>query len=62
VSAGELIDLRLTHQGIAEAIGSTRVTVTRLLKELESERKILRQQRHYIVICDREALDHSQNS
>jgi CRP-like cAMP-binding protein len=28
------IDLKLSHQAIAEAIGSTRVTVTRLLGDL----------------------------
>ena len=51
VSQGILIDLRLTHQNIAELIGTTRVTVTKLLKELEEEGKIIRQQRHYIIIC-----------
>lgn len=50
VSQGILIDLRLTHQHIAELIGTTRVTVTKLLKELEDEGKILRQQRHYILL------------
>lgn len=52
VPAGELIDLRLTHQGIAELIGTTRVTVTRLLKELEEEGQIIRKQRHYIILCN----------
>ena len=33
---GVTIDLRLSHQAIAEAIGSTRVTITRLLGELKS--------------------------
>ncbi|ERN42617.1 catabolite gene activator and regulatory subunit of cAMP-dependent protein kinase [Rubidibacter lacunae KORDI 51-2] len=58
VATGELIDLRLTHQGIAELIGTTRVTVTRLLKELEAQGKIVRQQRHYIILCDSEVLKH----
>ena len=31
------IDLKLSHQAIAEAIGSTRVTVTRLLGDLRNE-------------------------
>jgi CRP-like cAMP-binding protein len=31
---GIRIDLKLSHQAIAEAIGSTRVTVTRLLGDL----------------------------
>ena len=34
---GITIDLKLSHQAIAEAIGSTRVTVTRLLGELRTE-------------------------
>jgi CRP/FNR family transcriptional regulator, global nitrogen regulator len=34
---GIQIDLQLPHQGIAEAIGSTRVTVTRLLGELRDQ-------------------------
>jgi len=50
VPQGTLIDLRLTHQHIAESIGTTRVTVTKLLKELEEEGKILRQQRYYILL------------
>ena len=33
---GITIDLRLSHQAIAEAIGSTRVTITRLLGDLKS--------------------------
>ncbi|MCM1981845.1 global nitrogen regulator NtcA [Lyngbya confervoides] len=34
---GITIDLKLSHQAIAEAIGSTRVTVTRLLGELREQ-------------------------
>lgn len=37
---GITIDLKLSHQSIAEAIGSTRVTVTRLLGELRQEEMI----------------------
>lgn len=37
---GIRIDLRLSHQAIAEAIGSTRVTVTRLLGELREQSMI----------------------
>ncbi len=36
-SEGITIDLKLSHQAIAEAIGSTRVTVTRLLGDLRQE-------------------------
>ncbi len=37
---GVTIDLKLSHQAIAEAIGSTRVTVTRLLGELRQDELI----------------------
>lgn len=39
-SDGIRIDLKLSHQAIAEAIGSTRVTVTRLLGDLRQKRMI----------------------
>ncbi|MEM9541167.1 MAG: global nitrogen regulator NtcA [Cyanobacteria bacterium P01_E01_bin.42] len=39
-SDGIRIDLKLSHQAIAEAIGSTRVTVTRLLGDLRQESMI----------------------
>ena len=52
VQSGLLIDLRLTHQAIAEAIGTTRVTVTRLLNEFEREGIISRPKRHCIVLQD----------
>uniref|UniRef100_A0A832H4V5 Crp/Fnr family transcriptional regulator n=1 Tax=Oscillatoriales cyanobacterium SpSt-402 TaxID=2282168 RepID=A0A832H4V5_9CYAN len=34
---GKQLNLHLTHQEIAEAIGTTRVTVTRLIKELQQD-------------------------
>jgi len=37
---GITVDLKLSHQAIAEAIGSTRVTVTRLLGELREQSMI----------------------
>jgi global nitrogen regulator NtcA len=37
---GITIDLKLSHQAIAEAIGSTRVTVTRLLGDLREQEMI----------------------
>lgn len=37
---GITIDLKLSHQAIAEAIGSTRVTVTRLLGDLRTDEMI----------------------
>ncbi|MEM8638493.1 MAG: global nitrogen regulator NtcA [Cyanobacteria bacterium P01_G01_bin.54] len=39
-NSGIRIDLKLSHQAIAEAIGSTRVTVTRLLGDLRQEEMI----------------------
>ncbi len=39
-AGGMTIDLKLSHQAIAEAIGSTRVTVTRLLGDLRQENMI----------------------
>ncbi|ERN42865.1 global nitrogen regulator NtcA [Rubidibacter lacunae KORDI 51-2] len=40
IPEGIRIDLKLSHQAIAEAIGSTRVTVTRLLGELREKEMI----------------------
>ena len=40
IADGITIDLKLSHQAIAEAIGSTRVTVTRLLGDLRQEQMI----------------------
>jgi CRP/FNR family transcriptional regulator, global nitrogen regulator len=39
-SDGITVDLKLSHQAIAEAIGSTRVTVTRLLGDLRQNKMI----------------------
>ena len=39
-TTGVTIDLKLSHQAIAEAIGSTRVTVTRLLGDLRQDNMI----------------------
>ncbi|MFB8790838.1 MAG: Crp/Fnr family transcriptional regulator [Potamolinea sp.] len=50
VDSGKLIDLPLTHQAIAEAIGTTRVSVTRLLNQFEREGIINRYRRHFIVL------------
>ncbi len=52
VNSGQLIDLQLTHQAIAEAVGTTRVTVTRLLNQFEREGVISRPKRHFIVLRD----------
>ena len=52
VEQGRLIDLRLTHQDIAELVGLTRVTVTRLIGDLEKQGIIQRQARQFIVSHD----------
>lgn len=52
VQTGQRIDLRLTHQDIADLIGLTRVTVTRLLKAFERQGIIQRQERQFIVMQD----------
>lgn len=58
VEQGQLIDLRLTHQDIAELIGSTRVTVTRLISDLEKQGIIQRVQRQFIVLHDQQPFWH----
>lgn len=52
VISGILINIRLTHQELADLIGATRVTVTRLLNQLEQEKIISRPQRFSIIIKD----------
>jgi CRP-like cAMP-binding protein len=47
---GRLIPLRLTHQDIADAIGTTRVTVTRMLHILEAEQVIAWSSKRQIVL------------
>ncbi|NEQ21593.1 MAG: Crp/Fnr family transcriptional regulator [Microcoleus sp. SIO2G3] len=51
VASGTLLELRLTHQDLADTIGSTRVTVTRLLNEMEREGKIERSRRTILIRC-----------
>jgi CRP-like cAMP-binding protein len=53
VEQGKRIDLRLTHQDIADLIGLTRVTVTRLLNEFKRQGIIQRQERQFVVMQDR---------
>ncbi|MCP9849649.1 global nitrogen regulator NtcA [Cyanobium sp. Morenito 9A2] len=52
---GITIDLRLSHQAIAEAIGSTRVTITRLLGDLRNA-GLLQIDRKKITVFDPVAL------
>jgi CRP-like cAMP-binding protein len=48
VSQGKAIRLRLSHQGIAEVLGTSRVTVTRILQQLQREGLISRNGRELI--------------
>ncbi len=50
VEEGRLIDLPLTHQELAEVIGTTRVTVTKLINQLEQEGIITRPRRNFIIL------------
>lgn len=50
VPQGILIDVRLTHQEIAEVVGTTRVTVTRLLQQFEQAGLIGRHNGRLIVV------------
>ncbi len=47
---GQIIKIRLTHQEIAEVIGSTRVTVTRLLQKFQSERMLNWSEERYMLL------------
>jgi CRP-like cAMP-binding protein len=49
VQWGRLIDLPLTHQDIAEAINTTRVSVTRMLQHFEALGKLRRSKRQLIL-------------
>jgi CRP-like cAMP-binding protein len=54
VETGQLIDLRLTHQDIADLLNSTRVTITRILTQLEEQGLIYRLPLHRIVLKEEE--------
>ncbi|MGF1493724.1 MAG: Crp/Fnr family transcriptional regulator [Microcoleaceae cyanobacterium] len=47
---GRLINLRLTHLEISDVIGTTRVSVTRMMQRLETRGVILRPCRHSIIL------------
>ena len=49
VEQGRLIDLVLTHQEIAEAVNATRVSVTRMLQQLEAEGLLSRHSKRLIL-------------
>ena len=47
---GHLIDLRLTHQDLADILGATRVTITRALAQLEQQGMIERMNLGRIIV------------
>lgn len=50
IEIGRLINLRLTHQDLAEMTGATRVSVTKLINQLEKEGFLVRPERNSIVL------------
>ena len=54
VEQGHLLDLRLTHQNIADLTGLTRVTVTRVLNQLEQQGLIQRRSRQQLIVNESE--------
>jgi CRP-like cAMP-binding protein len=50
VAEGTRIGVRLTHQNLANAIGTTRVTVTRLLSKLKNEGAITFDRNRHIIV------------
>lgn len=52
VEEGTRLGVRLTHQNLANAIGTTRVTVTRLLSKLKSEGAITLDRDRHIILKD----------
>jgi CRP-like cAMP-binding protein len=56
VEQGHLLELPMTHQEIAEAIGTSRVTVTRILQRFEQEGILTRPRRQSILLYDSRSL------
>lgn len=52
VAQGTRLKVRLTHQDLADACGTTRVTITRLLGKLQKEGKIAFDSKHHIILRD----------
>ena len=50
IESGKLIDFKLTHQELAEAIGTTRISVTKTLNQFEREGLILRPKSKCIIL------------
>jgi CRP-like cAMP-binding protein len=52
VSNGTRIQARLTHEDLANACCTTRVTVTRILGKLQQQGKITLDSKHHIIVHD----------
>ncbi|CAH1201569.1 Cyclic AMP receptor-like protein [Paenibacillus plantiphilus] len=52
---GMLIDLKLTHQHLADMTGTARETVTKLLLDLQSE-QLIRNDQKKIIVCNMDGL------
>ncbi len=50
IDEGTLINFQITHQDLADAIGTTRITVTKILNQLERDGLILRPRNKCIVL------------
>jgi CRP-like cAMP-binding protein len=50
IAEGTLIDFQITHQDLADTIGTTRITVTKILNQLERDGLILRPRNKCIIL------------
>ena len=50
VESGKLIDFELTHQELADAVGTTRITVTKILNQFERDSLILKPKSKCIIL------------
>lgn len=53
VAQGTRLSVRLTHQDFADACCTTRVTITRLLGQLQKQGKIMFDSKHYLILRDK---------
>lgn len=53
---GWMLDLHLTHQVLADIIGSTRVTITKLINQFEAEGRLIRLSGQRLLITDLDQL------
>lgn len=53
VTGGTLLSVRLTHEDLANACSTTRVTITRILKKLKQQGKITFDATHHIILIEK---------